>query len=107
MEDRSVVSRKEPTPQETTAVEAGSMARQNTNRDNDATDARRSNDTSERMHGNDNAADETTKAMEIAEPIHSRTIIQEKERIKARKDRNNAVRIQTSRNAGRNGTEPR
>ena len=52
---RIMVSRKEPTLQETASVGDGIAGQQNTNRDNSDTDERHTNDTPEGMKGNDHA----------------------------------------------------
>ena len=72
-----MISRKEPTLQETASVGNGIMDQHIANHDNDAADSGHSNYTSERMQGNAIAADETSTSMKIAEPSHSRTINQE------------------------------
>ena len=71
-----MVHREEPTLQETSAVEDGIAPRQNTNRDNDDTDARHPNDTPKGMQRYAHAANETTEAMETTRPVRPITITQ-------------------------------
>ena len=102
LEDRIMVSRKNPTLQKTTSINDGIMARQNANRDNADEDARQPNDTPKTLQRKANAAKKTATEVEAAKPMHPRTSDRETRRNKIptettvckenRKDRNNTVR---------------